>query len=132
MIPYGTTLARRYTSDMSNVEVVLSILGVVCTAASVYVGLVVQPLKDSIKDLREDHEKRLDALHDDGKAEREKMERRLADMERTYVSRESLERAMKDLGERFERGVARIETSVKDMSSKVDHLAERVGKVESA
>lgn len=80
--------------------------------------------------LRGDFERRLTAMHDDSKTERENMERRLSGVERSYASREELAAAINAIGGRFDRGVDRMENSIKSLGDKVDGLNVRLGQVE--
>jgi hypothetical protein len=122
---------------MTGLETGLSAIVVVGSAAVGWVGLRLKPLedkdeanRDAIDDLGEDTEKRFQGLHDDIKDEREKFERRLADIEKTYLSRADLTAAIKDMRDNMDRSVDRLEAVVRALGVKVDHLAERVGKVE--
>lgn len=74
---------------------------------------------------------RLTALHGDVKSDREKFDRRLSDIERAYISRSELMATIRDIRDGFDRGVERIEASFKQLNENVNHLLDRVAKVEA-
>lgn len=113
---------------MSNVEIVLTVVGLLLTVAGGYVALRLKPLEDTDTSL----ERRLDSLHDDIKGDREKLDKRLGEIEKTYLSRAELTAAIKDLRDNFDKGIDRVESVMRALGSKVDHLADRVGKVEAS
>lgn len=134
---------------MTNPEIALGILGSVTTLGGAFLALRLRPLEKDIdanekaiaetkvsvhdiaETLRSDFERRLTALHDDSKNERENMERRLSGVERAYVSREELTAAINSIGGRFDRGIDRMENSIKTLGDKVDALGSRVGTIEA-
>lgn len=134
---------------MTNPEILIGVLGTVSTIGGSYVALRLRPIEKDIdsnekatatvKDecqvaaavLRGDFERRIQALHDDAKTERENMERRLSGVERSYASREELAAAINAIGGRFDRGVDRMESSIKDLGVKVDSLGARVAGLEA-
>ncbi len=109
-------------------EILLGFATLALTVGGGYMALRLKPLEDADKALGE----RLTALHDDMKDDREKFEKRISDIERSYLSRAELTAAIKDVRDNFDRGVDRIEMVVRALGNKVDHLADRVGKVEAA
>lgn len=124
---------------MTGLEVGLTAITAVGTVAGGYIGLKLKPLEDkdtalttSIEKLTQEINERFKGLHDDTKDEHEKMERRIADIEKTYLSRADLTAALKDVNDNMNRGIDRVEAIVRALGAKVDHLAERVGKVEAA
>lgn len=134
---------------MTNPEVALAFLGILSTVGGGYVALRLRPIEkdvenneaaitvvkkeshDVIETLRGDFERRITALHDDAQDERATMERRLSGIERSYASREELAAAINAIGGRFDRGVDRMENSIKTLGDKVDALGGRVGMIEA-
>jgi hypothetical protein len=123
---------------MTALEMTLGVGTLLATGASGYMAMLLQPLKDkdsahekAIESMEATFDGRLKGLHDDSKFETEKLERRLADVERTYLSRTELTNALKEFRESLERSVDRMETSVRVLGDKVDHLLDRVSKVEA-
>lgn len=116
------------------------VLGVVIAGSGVVTGLLglkLKPLEqkdtdneEALKETKKSFDERLKGIHDDAKEEREKFERRIAAVEVSYVSRTELERVINSLGERMDRGLARVEAGMTTLGAKVDHLTERVSKVE--
>lgn len=113
---------------MTTIEVVLGALTLLLTIAGGYVALRLKPLEDADKALAE----RITGLHGDMKDDRDKFEKRIADIERSYLTRVELTAAIKEIRDNFDKGVDRVEIVVRALGVKVDHLAERVGKVEAA
>jgi hypothetical protein len=113
---------------MSNAEIVFGVVTLGLTLAGGYIALRLKPLEDADRALSD----RLVALHDDMKEEREKFERRLSDVERSYLTRAEMTAAIKEIRDDFNRGVERVEQVVYALGSKFDKLAERVGNVEGA
>lgn len=109
-------------------ELGLGFFSAALTVAGGYIALRLKPLEDADKTL----DARLSSLHADIKADREKFDQRLSDIERSYLSRTELASAIRDIRDGMEKGWDRIEIVVNALGAKVDHLAERVGKVESA
>ena len=129
--------------SMTGLEAGLSAAGMVSTAVAVYVGLKFDPLKERLeqdrrsaekatRDLKDSLESRLAGIHDDAKDSREKLENRLQNIEKTYIDRAELSRAIEAFGERSDKNTARIEAVVIALGAKVDHLAERVAKTEAS
>lgn len=123
---------------MTGLEVGLGVVTGLGTLACGWIGLRLKPLEDkdsvnekAIEKVSVDLSAQLKTLHDDAKDDREKMERRLSDIEKTYLSRADLTAALKDVSDNMNRGIDRVEAIVKALGVKVDHLAERVGKVEA-
>ncbi len=113
---------------MTPAETFFGVATLALTVGGGYIALRLKPLEDADSSA----EKRIIALHDDMKEDREKFERRIADIERSYLSRADLTAAIKDIRDNFDRGVDRVEQVVRALGAKVDHLADRVGKVEAA
>jgi chromosome segregation ATPase len=113
---------------MSNLEIALTVLSILLTLGGSYMALRLKPLEDTDESLSE----RISGLHDDLKEDRDKFERRIADIERSYLSRADLTAAIKDLRDNMDKGVDRVEQVIRALGVKVDHLADRVGKVEAA
>lgn len=113
---------------MTGIEITLGLGTAVTTVIGTYIGLRIAPLEKENDALA----KRIDGLHDDAKDAREKLESRLQDIEKTYIDRAELNRAVESFGSRSDRNTERIEAVVVALGVKVDHLAERVMKVESA
>lgn len=113
---------------MTGPEIALSLVAGTATVISTYVGLTVRPLEKEQVALGN----RIDGLHDDLKEERGKFEQRLAQIEQSYVSRAELERTVNAVGERMDRGLARVEDGMKSLGNKLDNLAERVTRVEAS
>lgn len=106
-------------------------------AIATYVGLRIFPIEKELRDRKTDRqreadalERRLQGLHDDAKEVRDRFEHRLATIEQSYISRIELERTMNAIGDRMDRGVARVEASVGILSAKMENLSERIAKVE--
>lgn len=122
---------------MTGLEGVLSIVVAGGGIAGTLLGLKLKPLEQkdldheaALKETKTTFDDRLRGIHDDAKDEREKFERRIAAVEVSYVSRSELERTINSLGERMDRGLARVEAGMTTLGAKVDHLTERVSKVE--
>lgn len=113
---------------MSPLEIALGVATIAAGAVSTYVALMVRPLEKEQADM----EKRIQGLHDDVKEERERIERRLADVERSFIARSEMKSELTAMAAAFERGVDRLETGLKEVGVKVDGLAIRVHAVESA
>lgn len=113
---------------MSNIEIIVVVLGFVFTITGSYMALRLKPLEDRVTI----QDERISSFHDDVKEEREKFERRLSDVERSYLSRADLTSAVRDMRESTDKGIDRIEQIIRALGAKVDHLAERVVKVEGA
>lgn len=137
-------------TSLSNAEILMGFLVTAGTLFSAYMALRLKPIEkdlenaetetarveksahDSTETLRSDFERRITALHDDSKSERENMERRLSGVERTYASRDELTQAINAIGGRFDRGIDRMEASMKDLGKKVEDFSARIAHVESA
>ncbi len=137
-------------TNLSNAEIIMGILLTAGTVFSGYMALRLKPIEkdlennetetarvekaahDSTETLRGDFERRITALHDDSKSERENMERRLSGVERTYASRDELTQAINAIGGRFDRGIDRMEASMKDLGKKVEDVGTRISQVEAA
>lgn len=124
---------------MTGGDVVISSVGLIAGAVGAYVGLRLVPIEQHLTDRKEARktesealEKRIQGLHSDAKEQREKLEERIKEIEQSYVSRESMERTINAVGDRMDRGVARIEATVNALGVKVDHLTERVTRVEAS
>lgn len=124
---------------MTGGDVIISGVALVGGAVATYVGLRIFPLEKELADRKEARkqeaealEKRLEGLHADAERSKEKFESRLAQLEQSYISRLELSQTIKEVGERMDRGVARVESGMKDMGAKLDHLAERVTRVEAS
>lgn len=113
---------------MSTAEVILAGVTLLLTIAGGYVALRLRPLEDADKALAD----RMTALHDDAKEDREKFERRLVEIEKSFISRSELTAAMKEIHDCLDKSTDRVEQIVRALGVKVDHLAERVVKVEAA
>lgn len=118
-------------------EAIVGGIGLIGGAIATYVGLRLVPIEQHLAERKEARareaealDKRIQGLHDDAKEEREKFERRLAQIEQTYVGRIELERSMNAIAERMEKGLVRVEAGMKDLGHEVKQLAERVAKVE--
>lgn len=112
---------------MSNIEFILTFVGLLLTIAGGYVALRLRPLEDA--DFSSD--KRITALHTDMKEDRDKFERRLGDVEKSFISRTELTAAIKEIHDCIDKSTDRVESIVRALGAKVDHLAERVVKVET-
>lgn len=124
---------------ITGAEFLLGLVAAAGGAIGVYVGLRLAPIEKDIKAVKEQCERdnkalsdRINALHDDNKDAREKLEARLQAIEKTYIDRAELNRAIEAFGERSDRNTARIEQVVMALGVKVDHLAERVAKAEAS
>lgn len=102
---------------MTNIEVVLAVVVAMSGAATTYVALVMQPLRDKL---------------DEGKEDRDKLDKRLSEVERSYISRAEhaefraeMMAAVRDIG-------AKIESSLNGLSHRIETLVERMAKVEAA
>lgn len=113
---------------MSTVEIALTLFGLLLSVAGGYVALRLRPLEDA--DAAAD--RRISGIHDDMKEDREKFDRRIIEIEKSYLSRADLTAAIKDLRDGMDKSADRIESIVRALGAKVDHLSERVGKVEAA
>lgn len=113
---------------MTGLETGLSFVAAAATCLSTYVGLKIAPLEKENDALA----KRMDGLHSDARDAREKLESRLQDIEKTYIDRAELNRAVESFGSRSDRNTERIEAVVVALGVKVDHLAERMVKIEAA
>lgn len=101
---------------MTNIEVVLAAVGLISAGIAVYVGLTIQPLKDKI---------------DEGKEDREKFDKRLSEVERSYISRAEhaefrveIMALVRDVG-------SKVENSINGLSHRIETLVERMAKVEA-
>lgn len=119
-------------------ELVVTGIGLAAGAIATYVGLRLVPIEQHLESRRlardkeaEALDRRLDGLHDDAKENDEKFEKRLAAIEQTFISRAELERAVNAIGARMDQGVGRVEAGMKDLGTKVDHLTERLTRVEA-
>jgi hypothetical protein len=124
---------------MTSGDVIIAAVGLVGGGIATYVGLRLVPIeqhlaerKDARKQEAEALERRLTGLHDGVQRAYENLDRRMSQMEQTYISRLELERTINAVGERMDRGVARVEAAMKEMGSKVESLADRVTRVEAA
>lgn len=135
---------------MTGLEAAFGGLTLLSGAVTTYVGLKFEPLKEANKDtqeamklartehdktvadLRVEFDKRIAGLHNDTKDYHEKMERRLADVEKSYISRAELNNTIRDLRDGFEKGITRIENAVTGMAGKIEALTNRIAKVEAA
>lgn len=135
---------------MTNPELVLGFVGVVTTLGGSWMAMRLLPLEKDIKaneksielgmatthetinTMRSDFERRIAAIHEDSKAERDNMERRLSGIERVYVSREELANTINAIGGRFDRGIDRMENSIKNLGDKIDSLGTRVTRIEGS
>lgn len=113
---------------MTGFEMGLSLTTVVTTVAGTYIGLKMAPLEKDMVAL----EKANDSLHKDMKDANDKLENRLQAIEKTYIDRAELNRAVEAFSSRLDRSTERIEAVVIALGQKVDHLAERVVRVEGA
>ena len=113
---------------MSIGEIVLGVLTLALTIGGGYMALRLKPLEDKDNTL----DARISALHDDMKEDRDNFAKRLGEIERTYLSRAELTAAIKDMRDGMDKGVERVELIVRALGVKVDHLADRVGKVEAS
>jgi hypothetical protein len=134
---------------MTTPEIIIGALSLVGSIGGGYVALRLRPIEQSIDTneksrleekkeahedaitMRADFERRLSGLHDDSKIERENMERRLSGIERSYASREELASAINAIGGRFDRGVDRVEVSIRSLGDKVDGIGARLSKTEA-
>lgn len=112
---------------MTGAEVGLALTGLALTIGGGVLGMRLKPIENNVSDLKD----ALDELKDDAKEDKKAIEDRLAGIERQYVSRMELDGAIKTICEHFDRGADRTEASLKSMSEKVDHIAERLNRVES-
>lgn len=124
---------------MTTPEVIITVVGIILTIAGGYMALRLKPLEDKdetldarITNINADLDRRITSLHDDAKEARQDLERRLSEIERSYLSRADLTAAIRDMRESMDKGVDRVEQVVRALGQKVDHLADRVGKVEAA
>lgn len=124
---------------MTGLETGLGLMTAIGTVAGGYIGLKLRPLEKADEDnekaingLKTDIEKHLGELNSDVKEQKKEFERRLLEIEKSYLSRADLTAAIKEMRDHMDKGVDRVEAVVKALGVKVDHLAERVGKVEGA
>lgn len=113
---------------MTSAEIALGSFSLILTIAGGFLALRLRPLEDADNVA----DKRITDMHAEMKEDREKFEKRIMDIEKTYLSRAELTAAVKDLRDNFDKGVDRIELVMRALGAKVDNLAERVGRVEAA
>jgi hypothetical protein len=106
---------------MSTAEIALAAVTTVMTFVGGFVALRLRPLED-----------RMQNINADFKEDRERFDRRIGDIERSYLSRADLTNAIKDMNDNMNRGVDRIDAVVRALGAKVDHLSDRIGKVEAS
>ncbi len=124
---------------MSNAQIVFGLITLALTLGGGYMALRLKPLEDKdaflagkIGEVDTALDRRITAIHDDIKKDREQFEKRLGEIERSYLSRAELTAAIKDVRDNMDKGVDRLEAVVRALGVKVDHLAERLGKVEAS
>lgn len=101
---------------MTAIEISLGAIATIATAIATYVALIIKPLQDKIDDL---------------KAQLEKEDRRLSDIEKSYINRvdhaefrNEIMAAIRDIGNK-------IDASINGLSHRIETLVERIAKVEA-